>query len=207
MIERQAVARGALNLVLAIYRVTDKLPRGEILIWQMRKLANETMGDLTLGNLKDTERKFNLLLFYFQIASSQNWVKEINWLILEKECRRLKEEIASLILGQGEASDDFAEKADIFQSSSESQGSIMSHNINTSKIDLRSISTRPGLSERQRKILSEVQSKKSLKISDLTPLFKNQTSERTLRNDLRFLLDEGLIAKKGSNKFMTYLSE
>jgi DeoR/GlpR family transcriptional regulator of sugar metabolism len=59
------------------------------------------------------------------------------------------------------------------------------------------------LSDRQKKILAEINRKKILKISDLFPIFK-KTSVRTLRNDLNFLLEKKFIKKEGFNKSAVY---
>jgi DNA-binding HxlR family transcriptional regulator len=46
--------------------------------------------------------------------------------------------------------------------------------------------------------------KEPLKMSDLIPLFKNDISERTLRNELQAMVKNGLIKKSGVNKATTY---
>lgn len=189
----QQILGRALNLTLAIYRLTDKFPKGEVLIRQLRKLGNEIVADLASDDFKEkkTEKKINVSLLYFKIAKAQNWVKDINWLILEKEYSKLKEEIVGLRLSR------LTRRAEEIE--------IESYNIKERREQAEREPSRVSeLSLRQQKILAEIKQKETLKMSDLIPLFKNQASERTLRNDLQFLLRQNLIAKRGAKKTTVY---
>lgn len=187
-------SRRALNLSLAIYRVTAKFPAGEVLAWQMRKLGNEVAGDLAENNFANLEKRINRLIIYFSIAKSQGWVKPINWSILEIEYYKLKRE-ACFWLPAGEAR------------AEEKALDIVSHNIGDKKKSAGpkvAAPVRERTNSRQSKILMALDKKANLKMSEIIPLFKNEISERTLRNELQAMVESGLIKKSGLNKFTEY---
>ena len=199
-------SRRALNLSLAVYRVTAKFPQGEVLARQMRELGNQIAGDLAQGSFADIEKKINCLRIYFQVAKAQNWVKPINWSILDFEYYKLqKEVIFELAEGDNRGLTRMENTAD--KCGEQDGNNIMSHNIKASKKSVGQklfalAQARSNL--RQSKILASLDKNSSLKMSDLIPLFKDDTSERTLRNELQDMIQAGLIKKNGVNKFTEY---
>jgi len=201
-------------LSLAVYRVTASFPIGEVLTRQLRLLANQVAaelslvddalnvaGDIAVSDLIGIEKKINYLRVYFKIASRQNWVRVINWTVLNFEYSKLRQEIN--LIGKNQK-----RKEAIVEEGKEAEGiSLMSHNIKKEEKAKREPSSKiAGLTERQKRILTEISKRQFIKSSDLTPLFKN-VSERTLRNDLIFLLEKKLIKREGFNKTTTYLSK
>ena len=187
-------SRRALNLSLAIYRVTAKLSEGDVLTGQVRALSNEIAGDLATGELAAVDKKIERLRVYFKIAQAQNWIAPINWSTLDFEYYKLSREVL-LGLAAGEERADKKEKP-----------SITSHNIKqTEKIVEAEPSRSNRLSSRQEKVLRVIQDKGSAKMSDLLPLLKNIASERTLRNDLQELVNKKVIRKEGFKKSAKYL--
>lgn len=83
----------ALQLSLAVYRLTKLFPEGEVLIGQMRQIANQVLAELISGNPKKAITQINILLYYFQIAQAQQWIKQINFVILFREYNKLLNEI------------------------------------------------------------------------------------------------------------------
>lgn len=83
----------ALNLGLAVYRVTKLYPGGEVLIGQTREIANQILSDLILGSVKPAGKKIEIILSYLKIAQSQDWVKRINFMILTNGYGGLLDEI------------------------------------------------------------------------------------------------------------------
>jgi len=194
MSERLEVLRRAIDLDLAIYRLTEKLSKDEILVSQLRKIGNELVGDLILHNFLEAQKKIEILLVYFEVAAAQKWVKEINWLILEKEYQKLRQTIDYLIQ-EGERVQKMV--------TSRQTDNIVSHNIYKGGKKIRDTGIF-NLPERQKKILTLIQSQQGVKMSDLIPLFKTEASERTLRNDLQILLDKNLIIRSGKRKSAIY---
>jgi len=78
----QELNEKALKLGLAVYRVTKLFPGGEVLIGQMREIANQILSDLVLGQKTKAGREVEIVLRYLQIARAQNWVKNVNFDIL-----------------------------------------------------------------------------------------------------------------------------
>ena len=221
--KNQELPRRALDLSLAIYRITAKLPVGEVLVGQLRGLGNEiaatlssavaelsSAGDLTAENFVDIQNKINRLKIYLAIAKAQNWVKAINWSILDFEYYKLQQEVLFELAKEGDSSRVLTQKQEaVDKCESQESNSITSHNIEALKkpASLRPVSLAPsGLSSRQSEILDLLNKKGSLKMSALIPLFKDEASDRTLRNDLKFLLGKKLIKKEGFNKTAVYLS-
>ncbi|MBU1102285.1 DeoR family transcriptional regulator [Patescibacteria group bacterium] len=204
MEKSQDILRRALDLTLAIYRLTDKLPKGEVLISQLRKLGNEAVGDLIMDNFSGARKKIDLLLIYFKISQAQNWVSEINWLILKNEYQKLNLKIAGFWAGERPKE----EKRENIMS--HNIGNIaqykMSHNVAVEQALLEPVQRRGNLSSRQQKILEEFKNKDLVKMVDLIPLFKKTISERTIRNDLQVLIKNKLINKKGERKSTVYFS-
>lgn len=202
MEESQDILQRALELALAIYRLTDRLPKNEVMKGQLRKVSNELVGDLMMDNLNQFHKKIKLLLIYFKISKAQNWVRDINWLILENEYQKLDHQV-SLREEGGEIKTraQIKERGEIYPRTK--KHIIESHKIKLGE-KIHELAGAERLSGRQRKILEELKVKESIKMSDLIPLFKNTASERTIRNDLQFLLKEGFIGKTGTHKTTVY---
>jgi len=195
----QELSRRALNLSLAVYRVTASFPIGEVLSYQLRLLANQIVGDIVVDDLTKIEKRINRLVVYFKIASQQNWVRVANWAVLNFEYIKLKQEIDLLTKINTEEAITVEEKV-------VKNISLASHNIKReAKVIKEPVPKIAGLSDRQSNILTEINKRRSVRNADLVPLFKN-VSDRTLRNDLTFLLEKKLIRKEGINKTAVYLS-
>ncbi len=194
----QELPNKALNLSLAIYRVTAKLPINETLVNQMRQLANEVAGDLAAKEEEDIFKKINRLRVYFQIAQAQNWVKPINWAILDFEYQKLAQEIN---WKKKELTKEREEK------SAKEGLNIVSHNIKEFKNSkVSSVVSVNDLPARQFKLWQEISRRGRAKLSELAPQFSG-VSERTLRNDLQILIKNNLISKKGFNKTAAYIKK
>ena len=204
----QELPRRALDLSLAIYRITTKLPQGEVLVARMKGAANEIAAELsaayvepssTAGEIEQVKKDIAKLRIYFQIAKAQNWVKEINWSILDFEYYRLEQE---LVLRESTRMGELMKKHE-----AEKEDIITSHNIGAGekkpKRLLRHLAV-DKLPLRQDRILKVVQNKGLVKMADLIPLFKDDISERTLRNELQELVQGGLIKKRGERKHTEY---
>ena len=201
MEEDQDILQKALDLALAVYRLTIQLPKNEVMIGQLRKLSNELIGDLMMGNFVKYQKKTELLLLYFKISRAQNWVRDINWLILENEYKKLSRQVILFEKAGEEAQTINGKKKRVFLRSE--HVSIGSHNTDMNE-QIAQLARENRLSARQQKILEEMKISESIKMSDLIPLFKNTASERTIRNDLQILLKRGLIDKTGTHKTTVY---
>jgi hypothetical protein len=201
MEESQDILQKALDLALAVYRLTNQLPKNEVMIGQLRKLSNELIGDLMMDNFVKYRKRTELLMMYFKISRDQNWVRDVNWQILEKEYQKLSRRVILFEKAGEEAQTINEKKKRVFLRSV--QVPIRSHNTNTDE-QIGRLVRENRLSARQQKILEEMKISESIKMSDLIPLFKNTASERTIRNDLQILLKRGLIDKTGTHKTTVY---
>ncbi len=75
----------ALDLVMAVYRVTKLFPEGEVLIGQIRKTANDILSEIILRRNKEIIKHIQIILNYFEIAKDQKWIKDANFDILIRE--------------------------------------------------------------------------------------------------------------------------
>ena len=178
-----------MNFSLAVYRVCKKLPESEPMAGQLKKTANELVGDLVMEEWKEAQKRAGCLIAYFEISRNQDWINPVNWEILKKESFSLKEQIG------------FFEANKKSRKIKKEGTGIVSHNAETRKKYKKEISSR------QKEILSFLESKRAVKFSDFTPLFKDQISERTLRADLQDLLNRNLINREGINKNSVYISK
>jgi len=170
------------------------VPAGEFMAGRLRQLSGDVAGDLVVGSFGEAENKINRLLVCFQIAQEQKWIRPLNWWVLGSEYRILKQEIFLQRLEQ-KGRQEIAAKEN---------PSITSHNIKREKKMAEADLDDQEVSDRQNRILQEIKKKRVLKISYLIPLFKSQASERTLRNDLQFLIKKGLVGKRGDKKSAAY---
>jgi len=83
----------AVSLGLAIYRVTKQFPAGEVLIGQLRQMANEVVKELTLNRKTKAIFKIKVVLNYLDISQKQQWTKELNFVILKREYSQLLEQL------------------------------------------------------------------------------------------------------------------
>jgi len=82
-----------IKLCLAVYKVTGIFPKEEPLKFLIREKANQILADL-LSKEKPGKIKKDIELIngYFEIAEKQNWVDELNFLVLRREYAKIKGE-------------------------------------------------------------------------------------------------------------------
>ncbi len=199
MEKSQDFSRRALDLSLAIYRVTQRLPEQEPLAGQLRQAGNEVAGEIAAGKFREAQNEIEKVLIYIKIARFQNWLRPANWSILDFEYYKLKQEVIFWLE---------SEKLEKREEVKEEKPKDTSHNIKRPEkrveISEPADSRRQAfINSRQQQIFEEIKKRKSSKLSDLIPLFKN-VSERTLRNDLRMLKDSGKVGKRGFNRNSVY---
>lgn len=195
--------RRAFEICLAVYRLTNLFPRGEVLTNQIRELANEIAAEVLshkprfeMRTLERVNDKISKIIVYFEIAKAQNWLKPINFEVLIREYQGLKEEIEkerTLRLQPSTAAPAQGINATEGLFSERSERSKQSRRAKKQKI-----------TERQKKILTYLQEKNSAKMKDFLEIFKDEVTERTLRSDLKFLINQGLIKKQGHLKTTKY---
>lgn len=186
--------RRVFELTLAIYRVTDFFPPGEVLRRNLREKANEIFGNVSeYGYSENMEQAANTILAkveaikgYLEIARSMRFVRPINITILEREYDRLCEFFAK----EPTASD---------IKTSEPQAAPSKEELPTwnefSKVN--------GTTERQKAILEHVKQAKQAKISDFYSSF-NGVSSKTIQRDLQDLVAKSILKKEGTKRWTVY---
>jgi len=164
----------ALELSLAVYRVTKLFPEGEVLIGLMRQTANQVLAKVISGQLKQVREQIEILLSYFQIASKQNWTKQVNFVILAKEYQVLLNELEQVRLAESSQKSDFSK-----------------------------IKQFKGLNQRQKKIIEYIKQKGSVKLKDISVLFP-KLSPRTVRKELNIMAQQGILFQQGIGRGSFY---
>jgi hypothetical protein len=210
--------RKALDLCLAVYRLTKLFPENEIISNQIKELANEITADVLLMGIDNDRVPANIdlrierMLVYFQIAKEQNWVNPVNYEVLIKDYRWLKFYLKSH--KEKEAEKQFylpqAVSTTLVERRVQQRPLGFQENFpkNISQPQARAEKPRTAptkeLNSRQKKILDFLKKKNEAKMADLQGIFKNEVTERTLRNDLRDLSEQKMIKAEGEFKTRKY---
>lgn len=212
--------RRIFELTLALYRVTDFFPQGEVLRKNLREKANEIFGGVTeYGYSPDFEReatsiiaKIHTIKGYLGLARSLRFVKPINITVLEREYDFL--------------ADFFNRELDVVKKATENkQEEIITPTQTTNnesqpvresekeelptweefatKEDKGLTPISESINERQHKILEHLKQSQQAKISDFVPHFAG-ISTKTIQRDLQDLVIKDILRKEGEKRWTTY---
>ena len=84
----------AVELCLAVYRVTDKFPENEVLRCKLRGLSVAVIESVAY-KISYPKKKLRVLFLCFDVADKQGWVDSRNYEILKREYTRLRDQITS----------------------------------------------------------------------------------------------------------------
>jgi hypothetical protein len=87
--DKQAVKR-SVELCLAVYRLTDRFPKEEILRSKIRRLSVAIIESLVY-KISYPNKKLRVLFLCFDIADKQGWADSRNYEILKQEYVRLRD--------------------------------------------------------------------------------------------------------------------
>jgi predicted DNA-binding transcriptional regulator len=164
-----------ISATLALYRVTELLPKEEPLRLKMRELNNSILENLFFTNKKEAQRQIDLLLVYFSLALNQNWVKEKNFLVLKRQYQKIREKLDSL------------EEAKQPKQPVKKGQKTLHNSLNSKK-------------SRQQEILEMIKENQGkIDLEQLREEFTN-ISTRTLRRDMNSLVDKGLVKRVRKGK-------
>jgi len=173
--EKELIKR-AIELCLAVYRVTDKFPINEILREKLRSASLDIVEGIIydLDNGPTSESRFfnfgklNSILAHFDIAARQNWVRDKNFDILKMAYKILYADVQ----GKNEKSLIREEK---------------------------SKKTQDKLSKRQQNIIYFLQQRKDgANLVDFSQALK--LSKRSVNREIANLIARGIVAKRGVTK-------
>ncbi len=207
--EKLEIKNQALRLSIAIYRITNKFPDNEILTIKFRNLAIEILRDVShFFYLKKIGQKDNpspekkkltqsaigktkVIREYFKVAVAQNWLKEINFEVLDREYKDLEVQLEEI----------HSESPESRKKSIKPEKSLLK--IPSPFISHPSFKTPSFLNSRQQKILAHVKSNGQTKMGNLAEILPNYNF-RTLRRDCEKLVRLGLIERNGDNRWAIY---
>jgi len=173
-------------LTLALYKVTAILPENEVLRHKIRETANDILADLICSNSKETEKKIDLLIAYFQVAIPQNWLDKKNFLVLEREYGALKQKINGF-------------KKPAIREIEQKSVKIEQKKNNPKEKSKNIVSASNSRNKRQDKILELMQKQGKITLEQLKKeLF--QVCPRTLRRDINDLIEKNLIERIRKSK-------
>ena len=241
IILRELTAR-ALNLTLALYRVTDLLPQEEPLRRGIREKGGEIFAavisarhsdDLKLkkGDVDHAWVATEILLGYLAMARTLGCANPLNFLVLEREYRSLRDDISveetslkdsvrESSKGQTEKKSQPERKKNESVSPIKSNPSSIPLSRTSAGVDSNGVKAPPswtGVSEsmpprpaktgsandRQKAIIGHLSDKGQAKISDFYETFDG-VSSKTIQRDLQDLVARNVIRKEGDKRWTIY---
>jgi len=186
-----------INLTKALYKVTSLFPEEETLINSIRKRGNLILSFLIIINNKNLilggeelktfsikcKRNIKILLSYFEIAESQNWIDPKNFEILKNQYGLILKELKNIKIVEKKAVDKSEKK--IVETKKET---------NESKFVL---------SEVQEKVITVLQGNGKMRPCDLNQFFLG-INPRSIRRELQDLKNRGIVVSNGSGRKTFY---
>mgnify|MGYP001021515122 FL=1 len=186
-----------INLTKALYKVTSLFPEKETLINSIRKRGNLILSFLIIINNKNLilggeelktfsikcKRNIKILLSYFEIAESQNWIDPKNFEILKNQYGLILKELKNIKIVEKKAVDKSEKK--IVETKKET---------NESKFVL---------SEVQEKVITVLQGNGKMRPCDLNQFFLG-INPRSIRRELQDLKNRGIVVSNGSGRKTFY---
>ena len=227
-----------LNLTVALYRVTDYFPKAEILRGHLRAKANEIFERLTeydnsVGQENEIEpliQKIKTMKGYLCLASTLNYVRSLNFTILEKEYSLIEQFL------EGKRTE--ALKKPIHEDIQHLERSRFAHTTITKITGSTTDSYKNGeyassrqiragaieetknnetdtagplfyerknevLNERQKVIMDRIRKSGQARISDFYASFAG-VSSKTIQRDLQNLINKEMLKKEGEKRWTVY---
>lgn len=230
----------ALNVTIALYRVTDYFPKSEVLRNDLRAKANEIFQRVSEhgadtqcdASVEFLTGKIDTMKGYLKIARTLEYVRPVNFVILEKEydiiAKFLEDERAQYARSKS-AHEDINNPEHAFflypQAKKDAKGlkskeergmygDSVPYNIEESKKREINPETRPlnggfhrktdaVLNERQRIIMDRLAKSGQGKISDFYTSLRG-VSSKTIQRDLQNLVDKEILKKEGEKRWTVY---
>ena len=187
MFERSYV----IKLTVVLYKVSDFFPAGEPLKVLIRKRGDEILAGLILILEKNSNiveqvlGDIEVMRAYLELARLQNWLDKKNFEILEKEYKGILEDIKTSLNDDEKKEERLVIKKEISVGKKVEQANINFGN------------------KRHSKIIEILKQGKDLQVKDLKDVFPD-VSKRTLRRDFEYLLEKGMVERRGDNNNTVY---
>ena len=186
-----------IKLTNALYKVTSLFPEKETLSISIRKRGNLILSFLIIIGNKDfilgdeikeisikCRRSIQILLSYFEIGKSQNWINPKNFEILENQYNEILKEVESI---------KFIEKR-----TAEKEVVKKKEEVTTPKEEPKFT-----LTQIQEKVITILQGNGKMKPCDINQFFPDM-NPRSIRRELQDLKSRGIVVSNGSGKKTLY---
>ncbi len=187
-----------IKLTNALYKVTSLFPEKETLSISIRKRGNLILSFLIIMENKDLllgdelreisvkcRRSIQVLLSYFEIGKTQDWINPKNFEILEKQYNEILKEVESIRFTERKV--------------------IPTEKKSEKKEDLAVPEEEPKftLTQIQEKVITILQGNGKMKPCDINQFFPDM-NPRSIRRELQDLKVRGIITSNGSGKKTLY---
>ncbi|MGI6341140.1 MAG: hypothetical protein ACOX0B_02955 [Minisyncoccales bacterium] len=186
-----------INLTKALYKVTSLFPEEETLINSIRKRGNLILSFLIIINNKNLilgeeelktfsikcKRNIKILLSYFEIAESQNWIDPKNFEILKNQYGLILKELKNIKIVEKKAVKKSEKKIEETKKETNESQFI--------------------LSEVQEKVVTVLQGNGKMRPCDLNQFFPD-INPRSIRRELQDLKSRGIVVSNGSGRKTFY---
>ena len=219
----------AFDLCSAVYRLLRLFPENEALGRQIKETANivtaeilsverigrkmpltvpaafvqETFSEMLLSAIRNIEKLIGLLW----IAKSQDWLHPTNFDVLITSYAKIQEMLASREIASPVAVSEAKSLEKVVVKPPPVESFVQEEPLRERPLVRPSkpaASVRKELNPRQKKLLEIIRKQGEAKMGDFLEFFKDTVTERTLRNDLRDLAEQGLIRAEGEYKTRKY---
>ncbi|MBI2639348.1 MAG: hypothetical protein HYW90_00435 [Candidatus Sungbacteria bacterium] len=215
------------NFVFAVYRVTDLINPNEAIRHQLREQSGEALlrtaqistSRKGIGGYQkhlDIKVVFDSLLLLLEIARSTGLIKQVNAEVLIRECRFL-----DAYLEHVPKNDINEERGQMGRLDSELKRHETQNDMQNDTIERASVGSLIGSGEtttvdkskqalsgdvngRQTAIIDYLRVNNEAKINDLTTIFSNRFSVKTLQRDLARLMLDRRIVRQGDKRWAVY---
>lgn len=203
-------------MTLALYRVTDFFPQGEVLRKHLREKANEVFGGVgEYGFSGDYQHetvailaKIQALKGYLNVARSMRFVKPINITVLEREYDFLADFLHGEMEDIKPSSLPKKEEPQVKERVKTDLSTWEDFTVSAQNVQLpvsnNGMEAIAGvINDRQEKILEHLKQAERAKISDFAPHFVG-ISTKTIQRDLQDLVIKNVLKKEGEKRWTVY---
>ena len=204
--------RQVFELTLALYRVTDFFPQGEVLRRQLREKANEIFGGISeYGYSREYPQEAVAILAkiqavngYLAVARAMRFVKPINLTVLEREYNFLTDFLSKeLEVNSNNSAAEITPSVTVEEKKPQVQEPLTTRDeLAVDKPGLIHVAT--DFNQRQKKILEHLSTVQQAKVSDFYGFFEG-ISSKTVQRDLQELVTKSILKKDGEKRWTTYL--
>jgi DeoR-like protein with HTH domain len=188
-----------IKLTSSVYSLTLFFPKKEPLRLLVRESANEIMTDILIVLQRDIMKsretieglgaRIDVMVGYLQVAKDQDWVSPFEIIQVEEEYKKIREEIEDIAK--------VFDNSDIMQRGVANNEQIINEGASIPEM------ARAHLTERQEVIIGLLKEHEDLQIKEVQKVLSNVT-KRTLRRDLKDLVEKGEVERLGQGNETVY---